>query len=190
MPSASPLLTPHDLSILSKIKDPEKPSGPSPPVLIDASLPRDPHISDAATYAHITTSERSIVTSIQAVELQLAGLNPHLEPGVADPVERYRACVERLGELVEAWPGYASARNNRAQALRRLFGDGLLVRGDGGGGGDEAMPLDSEASDRDLMTAGNTVLEDLTTAIELLMPATPFAAISCKSFSGVQCSRK
>lgn len=180
MPSAS--LTNHDLFILEKIKDPE--SGSSQPVLIDPSLPRDPHITDPATYAHITSLERSIISSIQEIELQLAGLKSNLEPEVEHPLKRYRDCVERLGELVEMWPMYASARNNRAQALRRLYGDGCLVKvkggGGGGGGGDEAVPLDREASEEDLLIAGRTILEDLSTAIRLLMPATPFEAISCK----------
>lgn len=179
MPSAS--LTNHDLFILEKIKDPE--SGPSQPVLIDPSLPRDPHITDPATYAHITALERSIISSIQDVELQLAGLKSNLELGVEDPLKQYRECVERLGALIGEWPMYASARNNRAQALRRIYGDGCLVKVKGGSVGDEATPLDAEASDQDLMRAGRTILEDLSTAIRLLMPATPFGAISCKSIS-------
>jgi len=182
MPSTS--LTNHDLFILEKIKDPE--SGPSAPVLIDASLPRDPHVTDEAIYQHITRSERSIISSIQAVELQLA----NLKPVVSDPLAQYLSCVERLDELVEEWPEYASARNNRAQALRRIYGDGCLVKGGGGGGGggeegkgeDGAVPLDSEAEERDLVTAASTILEDLSTAIELLTPATPFLPISCKYY--------
>jgi hypothetical protein len=177
MPSAS--LTNHDLFILEKIKDPE--SGPSQPVLIDPSLPRDPHITDLATYTHITSLERSIISSIQDVELQLAGLKSNLEPEVEDPLKKYRECIERLGELVEMWPMYASARNNRAQALRRLYGDGVLVKVKGGdGGGDEAVPLVADAEEKDLLNAGRTILDDLSTAIRLLMPATPFMAISCK----------
>ena len=177
MPSTS--LTNHDLFILEKIKDPE--SGPSAPVLIDASLPRDPHVTDEAIYQHITRSERSIISSIQAVELQLA----NLRPVVSDPLAQYLSCVERLDELVEEWPEYASARNNRAQALRRIFGIGCLVKGGGGDGGgeDEVVPLDSEAEERDLVTAASTILEDLSTAISLLRPATPFLPISCKYYS-------
>jgi hypothetical protein len=182
MPSPSLSLTPHDLTILSKIQDPEKPSStPSP--LIDPSLPRDPHITDAATYAHITSLERGIISSIQAVELQIAGLGSGLEVVGEDPLKRYRDCVERLGALIGEWPEYASARNNRAQALRRIYGDGVLMRGDRGKSNNEAMPLDAEASEQDLMNAGSTILGDLSTAISLLMPATPFMAISCKSIS-------
>jgi hypothetical protein len=175
---SSTSLTNHDLFILEKIKDPE--SGPSAPVLIDPSLPRDPHITDDATYHHITKSERGIISSIQDVELQIA----NLKPAVSDPLAQYLSCVARLDELVEEYPEYASARNNRAQALRRIYGDGLLVKGDERAKStDEAVPLDPEASDQDLMTASYTILEDLSMAIKLLMPATLFMAISCKLIS-------
>jgi hypothetical protein len=173
MPSAS--LTNHDLFILEKIKDPE--SGPSAPVLIDSSLPRDPHITDDVIYLQITQSERAVISSIQDVELQIA----NLKPAVSDPLAQYLSCVARLDELVEEYPEYASARNNRAQALRRIYGDGMLVNGDAGKSTDEAKPLDVEATDADLIVASNTILEDLGTAIKLLTPATPFMAISCKN---------
>jgi hypothetical protein len=172
MPSAS--LTNHDLFILEKIKDPE--SGPSAPVLVDSSLPRDPHITDDAFYLQIAQSERGIISSIQDVELQIA----NLKPTVSDPLAQYLSCVERLDELVEEYPEYASARNNRAQALRRIYGDGMLVKGDSQTSTEEAKPLDVEASDEDLIVASNTILEDLDTAVKLLTPATPFMAISCK----------
>jgi len=174
MPSS---LTNHDLFILEKIKDPE--SGPSAPVLIDSSLPRDPHITDDAVYQKITQSERAIISSIQDVELQIA----NLKPAVSDPLAQYLSCVARLDELVEEYPAYASARNNRAQALRRIYGDGMLVKGNGEKSKDEERPLDVEASVEDLITASNTILEDLSTAIHLLTPATPFMAISCGYFS-------
>ncbi|KAE9372064.1 hypothetical protein N431DRAFT_439177 [Stipitochalara longipes BDJ] len=173
MPSAS--LTNHDLFILEKIKDPE--SGPSAPVLIDSSLPRDPHITDEAVYQKITQSERSIISSIQDAELQIA----NLKPAVSDPLAQYLTCVERLDELVGEYPNYASARNNRAQALRRIYGDGILVKGNLEKPTGEAMPLEAEASDEDLIAASNTTLEDLSTAISLLTPATPFMAISSQA---------
>jgi len=172
MPSAS--LTNHDLFILEKIKDPE--SGPSAPVLIDSSLPRDPHITNEAVYQKITQSERSIISSIQDAELQIA----NLKPAVSDPLAQYLSCVERLDELVGEYPNYASARNNRAQALRRIYGDGILVKGNLEKPTSEATPLEVGASDGDLIAASNTILEDLSTAINLLMPATPFMSISCK----------
>ena len=177
MPSAS--LTNHDLFILEKIKDPE--SGPSAPVLIDSSLPRDPHIIDDAVYQKVTQLERAIISSMQDVELQIA----NLKPVVSDPLAQYLSSVERLGELVEEYPDYASARNNRAQALRRIYGDRILVKGNSENLKDEATPLDSEASDEDLKAASYTILDDLSGAISLLTPATPFMAISGEHFSMV-----
>jgi hypothetical protein len=175
MPSAS--LTKHDLFILEKIKDPE--SGPSAPVLIDSSLPRDPHITDDLIYQKITQSERAIISSIQDVELQIA----NLKPAVSDPLAQYLSCVDRLDELVEEYPQYASARNNRAQALRRIYGDGILVKRNSKALIEEVKPLDGEASVEDMLVASNTILDDLSTAIKLLTPTTPFIAISCTYFS-------
>ncbi|PMD56365.1 uncharacterized protein K444DRAFT_616191 [Hyaloscypha bicolor E] len=173
MPSAS--LTNRDLFILEKIKDPE--SGPSAPVLIDSSLPRDPHITDDVVYQKVTQSERAIISSMQDVELQIA----NLKPVVSDPLAQYLSSVERLGELVEEYPDYASARNNRAQALRRIYGDGILVKGNSENLTDEATPLHNEASDEDLKAASYTILDDLSSAISLLAPATPFMAISTQA---------
>ena len=172
MPSTS--LTNHDLLILEKIKDPE--SSPSALILIDSSLPRDPHITDDSNYQLITQSERAIISSIQDVELQIAGL----KPAVSDPLAQYLSCVERLDELVEGYPEYASARNNRAQALRRVYGNGVLVKGNEGKLTKEERSLDWGAGDEELIAASKRILEDLSTAINLLTPATPFMAISCK----------
>jgi hypothetical protein len=176
MVSAS--LTNHDLFILEKIKDPE--SGPSVPVLIDSSLPRDPHITNDATYQKITQSERAIISLIHDVELQIA----KLKPAAADsPLSQYLSCVKRLDELIEEYPSYASTRNNRAQALRRIYGDGVLAKGNEERSADEATPLDVEASEDELIAASKTILDDLSTAISLLTPAASFMAISCKLFS-------
>jgi hypothetical protein len=175
MVSAS--LTNHDLFILEKIKDPE--SGPSAPVLIYSSLPRDPHITDDAIYQKVALSERVIISSIQDVELQIAKLKP---ASSESPLSQYLSCVKRLDELIEEYPNYASARNNRAQALRRIYGDGILVKGTAENSTDEATPLELEASEDGLLAASTTILDDLSTAIILLTPATPFMAISCQYF--------
>jgi hypothetical protein len=175
MVSAS--LTNHDLFILEKIKDPE--SGPSAPVLIDSSLPRDPHITNDVVYQKITQSERTMISSIQGIELQIAKLKP---ASSSSPLTQYLSCVKRLDELIEEYPNYASARNNRAQALRRIYGDGILVKGTSENSIEEFAHLDLEASEECLIAASKTILEDLTTAITLLTPATSFMAISCKYY--------
>jgi hypothetical protein len=170
----APSLTQHDISILEKIKDPE--SGSSAPLLIDSNLPRDPQITDPATYQTITQKELEIISSIQEIELQIAGLKPSVS---LSPLSDYLACIKSLDNLIDEYPKYASARNNRAQALRRIYGDGMLVKFSGAS--KEAQLLDPSASNSSLISASKIVLEDLTTAILLLTPVTPFAAFSAQA---------
>jgi hypothetical protein len=176
--SSSSHLTQHDFSVLEKIKDPE--AGPSAPLLLDSSLPRDPHILDDATYLAVSRLEGSIIASIQAIELQIAGLKPR---GPEAPLCRYLSCVTELDALIQDHPNYASARNNRAQALRRIYGDGVLVRGSvtstgSAGAAAAAAPLDPSPTETSLNQASTTILSDLDTAIALLTPGTAFAALS------------
>ncbi|THV45900.1 hypothetical protein BGAL_0439g00040 [Botrytis galanthina] len=163
-------LTRHDLEVLEKIKDPE--SGPSNPLLIDDSLPKDPHIIDLSTYQEIAQRERDIILSMQDVELQMAGLKPRVEPS---PLSQYHACLQSLNDLIEEYPNYASARNNRAQALRRIYGDLMLVKRSGT---DVNEPLDTEASEHTIKVASFNALSDLDKAISLLAPKTPWASVS------------
>ncbi|PVH82948.1 hypothetical protein DL98DRAFT_513625 [Cadophora sp. DSE1049] len=172
---ASPL-TQHDLSILEKIKDPE--SGPSAPLLIDDTLPRDPNITDQSTYLQISQCERSIISSIQQIELQIAGLKPQSPDSESEsPLSQYLDCVKRLDQLIEGYPNYASARNNRAQALRRIYGDGLLVSNPTSPSPQENT-LDPSPPESTLLSASTTILTDLSTAISLLTPRTPFSPLS------------
>ncbi|TVY78579.1 hypothetical protein LSUE1_G004623 [Lachnellula suecica] len=166
-------LTTHDRSILEKIKDPE--AGPSTPLLIDSSLPRDPNINDAETYQAVSSQERTIISSIQGIELQVAGLKPST---FQSSLAEYLRCVKSLDELIQGYPKYASARNNRAQALRRIYGDGILVKLPETQPSKEPAPLDPSPSEATLLSASTTILTDLSTAISLLTPSTPFAAIS------------
>ncbi|KAL3427558.1 Tetratricopeptide repeat protein 36-like protein [Phlyctema vagabunda] len=169
---ATSMLTQHDLGVLDKIKDPE--SGPSAPILIDDSLPRDPKITDTTVYQRVAQRERDIILQIQELELQIAGLKP--SPKSQASLTRYEACITSLDELVEDFPNYASARNNRAQALRRVFGDGMLVNGLDTK--NAPTPLHAEVSASQAVAASKKVLDDLDTAITLLCPRTPFAGLS------------
>jgi len=172
---ASPL-TQHDLSILEKIKDPE--SGPSAPLLIDDTLPRDPNISDESTYLRISQVERSIISSIQQIEMQIAGLKPSSPDSESQlPLSQYLDCVKRLDELIQEFPDYASARNNRAQALRRIYGDRLLVSNPTSPPPTDNV-LDPTPSETTLLSASTTILTDLSTAISLLTPRNPFSPLS------------
>ncbi|KAH7370744.1 hypothetical protein BKA65DRAFT_23618 [Rhexocercosporidium sp. MPI-PUGE-AT-0058] len=165
-------LTQHDLSILEKIKDPE--SSPSAPLLIDSTLPRDPNITNDETYLKISQIERSIISSIQTIELQIAGLKPQTSES---PLSPYLECVRRLDELIDEYPNYASARNNRAQALRRIYGDSLLVMNPNSPSSPENT-LDPSPLETTLLSASTTILTDLSTAITLLTPSNPFSPLS------------
>ncbi|RFU32675.1 hypothetical protein B7463_g3697, partial [Scytalidium lignicola] len=166
---ATATLTPHDLVVLEKIKDPE--SGPSAPIMIDSSLTKDPHITDSTTYQTIVQREGAIISSIQKGELQFA--SPESNQSSEALVSIYRTAVTAFDELVGEYPDYASARNNRAQALRRIYGDEMLVRGL-----NRSTALDKSCSNLDLIAASEKVLSDLDTAISLLSSPTLFAAIS------------
>jgi hypothetical protein len=166
-------LTKHDLSIIEKIKDPE--AGSSAPVLISEDLPRDPHISADTSYELVTQRERSIILSIQDIELSIAGLKP-TSPDFS-PLSAYLEGVQNLSSLIKDYPNYASAQNNRAQALRRIYGDGMFVKSLNPSE-ENALSLDPAAPDETLINASTTVLSDLSTAIVLLTPATPYSPIS------------
>ena len=173
---ASAALTAHDLHILEKIKDPE--GVLSAPLLIDDSLPKDPQITDDALYQRIAISERSIISSIQEIEFQIAGLRPAVS---GSSLSNFHSCIERLDDLIQTHPTYASARNNRAQAIRRVYGDGVVITGGTAMASDHEPPLDTEPSECSLLSASRTILNDLTTAITLLTPLTPFSPVSTQA---------
>ena len=173
LPDRMTSLTKHDLSILEKIKDPEASS--SAPLAINESLPRDPHVTDPAQYSRVAERERAIISSIEATEIQIAGLDS--APSTLPLLSQYLNCVKRFEELIEEYPNYASARNNRAQSLRRIYGDGMLIESTEHLK-DEAPVLNPSASNETLISASRTILTDLSTAISLLTPLTPFAPLS------------
>ncbi|OTB04332.1 hypothetical protein M426DRAFT_320932 [Hypoxylon sp. CI-4A] len=161
-------LSRRDFNVLEKIKDPE--SNPLTAVIVDTSLPKDPNITDTSVYNRVSQKEREIVLAMQQLEMQLAGLRP---TSTTEPITEYRQCVSKLGELISEYPNYASARNNRAQAIRRLYGDALLLSGDYSSKG-----LLEDADGLDKLEAAATALSDLDRAIVLLTPKSLFASIS------------
>jgi len=171
---ASKSLTPHDLLILEKIKDPE--SAPSVPLLIDSSLPRDPHVTDPTEYEKIAASEGQIIKEFQALEARIAACAPNNEEALAKKLADYDSCISKLADLITSKPTYASAHNNYAQALRRKYGESVLLK--------TSNPLPSltkptsTSNEAAITTAASTILSSLDTAIALLTPPTPFAAIS------------
>lgn len=160
-------LSKNDINVLQKIKDPE--SDPTATVLIDPSLPRDPHVTDSDAYNGVVAKEREVLLSFQKLEMQLANMQPKT---VADPVASYREGVSKLDDIIRDHPNYASVRNNRAQALRRLYGDALLARGE------SSQVLIPSPTVEERLDAARTVLDDLDEAVRLLSPATPRSPIS------------
>lgn len=164
-------LTRRDINVLEKIKDPE--SDPSLMVQVDPTLPKDPHISDPAEYQTISQQERDIILAIQNLEMQQAKMPPSSKPH-GDIAAEYQKCVARLGQLVQDHPQYASARNNRAQALRRLYGDKMLVSG----APRHPQALLQEVADAERLDTAKTVLSDLDCAISLLTPKAAYSRLS------------
>ncbi|KAL1877058.1 hypothetical protein Daus18300_002668 [Diaporthe australafricana] len=166
---ASVSLSTRDLNILEKIQDPE--FDPSQAVQLDESLPKDPNVTDVTEYERLATEEGRLVLTVQQAEMQLAGPGP--KTGI-DPLKTYEECVAGLSELVSMNPSYASARNNRAQAARRLHGDGMLVSG--------LEPSDSPLSlagdPEERRSAARRTLADLDACISLLTPSGSYPRLS------------
>lgn len=163
------MLSRRDVHVLGKIKDPE--FDPSTNVLLDPSLPRDPQITEASIYERVIQRERLIILEMQHLELQIAGLRPKT---VSEPAHEYQALLLKLDDFISEFPNYASARNNRVQALRRLYGDTMLLAG---------APVTSQrlVDDPDLTELthkSKVALEDIEKSISLLTPHTTFGAMS------------
>ena len=166
---ATSSLSRRDINVLEKIGDPE--SDPSTGVLVDSNLPKDPIITDPDTYERVVQRERDIILAMQQIEVRISASKQSSSSSGA--ATEYRACVAALGQLISDYPRYASARNNRAQALRRLYGDLMLLPGRTD---PEALVPDASAAEKSEAVA--TVLGDLDEAIKLLTPRSLFAAIS------------
>jgi hypothetical protein len=166
-------LTSHDLNVLEKIKDPE--SAPSTLVLIDSTLPRDPHITNKAEYDRIAISERHVIMELQSIEGRMTAHDLNDHEVQARILKEYDACTKKLNNLIISYPSYASAHNNHAQALRRRYGESVLLR--------TPSPLPVlipaySSHDEDITEAATIILHNLDTAISLLSPLTPFTSIS------------
>ncbi|KAI1298634.1 hypothetical protein F5Y03DRAFT_259766 [Xylaria venustula] len=161
-------LSRRDFNVLEKIKDPE--ANPVAAVMIDSNLSKDPNITDASVYERVSRKEREIVMAIQQLEMELAGLRPLTS---TKPIEDYRRCVHGLGQLILEYPRYASARNNKAQALRRLYGDTMILSGQR-----DSKALIQDPDTDETSQAALTTLVDLDEAISLLTPKNSFAPIS------------
>jgi len=166
-------LTPHDLRVLEKIRDPE--SAPSAPILIDATLPRDPNITNPELYDQIAASERDIVRRLQAFEARKTAQESGEPTTKNDSHDNYNTYISELEAIITKYPTYASAYNNHAQALRRKYGDLVLLKVPKS---EASLRGADESEDGDLIKAAGSVLHDLNKVVSLLSPQTPFASIS------------
>lgn len=163
-------LSKHDINVLEKIKDPE--SNPLMGPVLDSSLPRDPNIIDAGVYERVVAKERAIIRSIQKLEKQLQELASDHAKTVA--VDGYRRCLSAMDDIISENPNYASARNNRVQICRRLYGDAILLSSTA----DSTMPLIESPGEQEKRNMAATVLRDTETSIRLLSPPSPSSPIS------------
>ncbi|KAG5949390.1 hypothetical protein E4U60_005581 [Claviceps pazoutovae] len=163
-------LSTRDINVLDKIKDPE--SNPAVGIVIDESLPRDPHVTDPAEYDSLVSRERGIIRTIQSIETHLSETQARDAKETA--VQAYARCRADLDSLIAEFPHYTSARNNRAQIIRRLYGDALLLDVTA----DMPPPLIENPNAAEKKAAAVSALDDLDKSIALLSPATPWTPIS------------
>lgn len=168
---ASLSLSRRDVNVLGKIKDPE--SDPSSAVHIDSSYTPDPQIRDPEAYRMVSQKEREIIQVVQQLEIRHASKGAS-EESTAQVVEGYRCCLSRLGHLIQECPRYASARNNRAQAIRRLCGDSILLAN----APQTPQALLRDLDDAERIVMADTALSDLDLAIRLLSPVGIFPSMS------------
>ncbi|PNY24636.1 Uncharacterized protein TCAP_05437 [Tolypocladium capitatum] len=163
-------LSPRDIHVLDKIKDPE--SNPAAGVVTDPSLSRDPHVTDTSAYERVAQRERAVIQTIRTIEEQLG--ESHAEDARETAVKGYQQCISDLGGLISEHPNYASARNNRAQIMRRLYGDAMLLDITTG----IPMPLIAQPEQAERRRAATTALEDMERCVALLSPDTMTTPLS------------
>ncbi|KAL7803187.1 hypothetical protein V8C43DRAFT_270512 [Trichoderma afarasin] len=166
-------LSRHDINVLEKIKDPE--SNPAAGVVIDSALPRDPQIVDHSVYERVVERERAIIRTLQAIEMQLSSFQS--EDDADKAIESYKSCVSDFSNLISDYPLYASGRNNRAQIMRRLYGDCMLLNYTS----TMPMPLIPQPEQSEKRKAAKDALEDMETAIRLLTPPSPTTPMSSQA---------
>ncbi|KAF4980617.1 hypothetical protein FZEAL_3430 [Fusarium zealandicum] len=163
-------LSKHDINVLEKIKDPE--SNPYAGIVLDSSLPRDPNVQDAGVYGRVVQKEREIIRSIQQLEAKLKDLGSEQGRDVA--VQGYRDCLSAMEDIISEHPNYASARNNRVQIFRRLYGDAVLLSETS----DNTKPLIENPGQTEKRKVVATALGDMETSIALLSPSSSTTPIS------------
>lgn len=166
-------LSRRDVHVLEKMRDPE--SNPAAAVVIDASLPRDPRVADSGVYESLVQRERAVIQSVQSIEAQLSQSRAQDADDIT--IQGLRRCMSRLDGLISEQPEYTSARNNRAQVIRRLYGDSMLLDTTTG----EPVALVAQPDPSERRSAAVTALEDLDRSIALLSPPEPHSPVSSQA---------
>lgn len=149
-------LSKADAKVLAHVFDPE--SAPGPEILINPQLTADRNITDVTLLTELRRRESIIVSSVETFE--------RAQPKAQSKDSVYQSAFERIGGLIDDWPSYASARNNRAQLIRWMYGDRCTV----------CQPRGR--ANAVVTTAVSTAIDDLKTAIQLAEPTHPLEAIS------------
>ena len=161
--AVSTSLTFNDNAVLNQVFDPE--SAPTVGTLVDAQLPADPHVTDATTLGWIKSKEKEIILKVE--KAMPSTTNREMNDDVLN-----EAWIE-LSQLIEQYPDCASLHANRAQVFRIQHGN-------------DAFVTTAENINERLDSKASQVLLDLDTAIELLNPVMPQAALSamqCRTLS-------
>lgn len=154
-----------DERIISSVFDPEN-SPDTPTAKIDPALPEDPRITDKILLSQLRKRELDAVRLVEQYSTELTA-RPNLS-GMNEPsadsedqqkkTQVYNQAQATLSQLVDEYPNYASAYNNRAQLHRWYHGNKLIslqaLRGD----------------DEQATTALDAILVDLDKAVELASP--------------------
>ncbi|KAK3705615.1 hypothetical protein LTR37_013223 [Vermiconidia calcicola] len=151
-------LSKADSKVLAQVFEPE--SGPAKAeVLVDPYKPADRHIDDKLALAKLKARERDAIRLIEDFE------NPAIQSSHSKD-EVYRKALSLLDQIIEDYPDYASARNNRAQLRRWRFGDRNMLC-------QARHPKDSDRSE-----AVSATVQDLRCSIALASPERSGDAVS------------
>jgi len=165
------LLTPNDSSVLYHIFDPESVPSAASTILIDASLPADPHIRDPYLLKSLQRHEQQIIASIELPPIPQ--LPPHPQPHLPLPHTIFETAYTAFTILIRTHPSYASAHNNRAQLIRLRYGNAILIQPrlqPQPQPQPHSPPPTPAPRTADLLQHAHTTLTDLNRAIALLTP--------------------
>jgi hypothetical protein len=173
-------LSQGDERILSSVFDPEN-SPDTPAAKIDPSLPEDPHITDASLLSQLRNKELQAVRSVEQYSLEISskpnfsnagssGSSNNNDTQSSEDQEKknqvYIKAQSILSQLINEYPLYASAYNNRAQLHRWYYGHHLISI--------EALRGDNEET----ITALDAIFKDLDEAVRLASPTGTNAVVS------------